>query len=120
MGWFPPRALDHREGALRAALRDRQPPGRDRHCPPRPPGAHKRMNKPESPPFVEDLWNGSPHPLGATFDGQGINFAIFSRYAEKVELCLFDEQGKRELQRVALRERTDFVWHGYLPRLKAG
>ncbi len=67
-----------------------------------------------------ELWNGSPHPLGATWDGKGVNFAIFSRHAEKVELCLFDETGKRELQRIPLRERTDFVWHGYLPQLRPG
>jgi glycogen operon protein len=67
-----------------------------------------------------EVWTGSPHPLGATWDGQGVNFAIFSRYADKVELCLFDEQGKRELQRIPLRERTDFVWHAYLPQLRPG
>ncbi|HXZ49959.1 MAG TPA: glycogen debranching protein GlgX [Usitatibacter sp.] len=74
---------------------------------------------PTLPPITE-LWRGSPHPLGATWDGEGVNFAIFSRHAEKVELCLFDESGKRELQRIALRERTDFVWHGYLPQARPG
>ena len=67
-----------------------------------------------------ELWPGSPFPLGATPDDEGVNFAIFSRHAEKVELCLFDESGKRETQRLALRERTDFVWHGYVPGLKPG
>ncbi|HUP98312.1 MAG TPA: glycogen debranching protein GlgX [Usitatibacter sp.] len=67
-----------------------------------------------------ELWPGSPFPLGATPDDEGVNFAIFSRHAEKVELCLFDEGGKRETQRIALRERTDFVWHGYLPGLRPG
>jgi len=67
-----------------------------------------------------ELWRGSPYPLGATWDGQGVNFALYSRNAEKVELCLFDETGRRELQRIALRERTDFVWHGYLPQALAG
>ena len=67
-----------------------------------------------------DLWPGSAHPLGATWDGEGGNFAVFSRHAEKVELCLFDEQGKRETARIALRERTDFVWHGYVPGIKPG
>ncbi|HET7728951.1 MAG TPA: glycogen debranching protein GlgX [Usitatibacter sp.] len=67
-----------------------------------------------------ELWPGSPYPLGATWDGEGVNFAVFSRYAEKVELCLFDEGGKREAQRITLRERTDFVWHGYVPGLKPG
>jgi isoamylase len=69
---------------------------------------------------MHELWPGSPHPLGATWDGEGVNFALFSKYAEKVELCLFDEEGKREIQRIALRERTDFVWHGYLPQARPG
>ncbi len=61
------------------------------------------------------LLDGSPHKLGATWDGRGTNFALFSAHAEKVELCLFDRQGHRELDRIALPERTDDVWHGYLP-----
>jgi isoamylase len=78
------------------------------------------MNKPETLHAPLEVWTGSPHPLGATWDGQGVNFAIFSRHADKVELCLFDDTGKRELQRIPLRERTDFVWHGYLPQLRPG
>jgi isoamylase len=78
------------------------------------------MNKPETLHAPMEVWTGSPYPLGATWDGQGVNFAIFSRHADKVELCLFDETGKRELQRIPLRERTDFVWHGYLPQLRPG
>ena len=58
---------------------------------------------------------GSPYPLGATFDGEGVNFAVFSANAEQIELCVFDSQGKRELQRYPLPEWTDEVWHGYLP-----
>jgi glycogen operon protein len=58
---------------------------------------------------------GSPYPLGATFDGTGINFAVFSAHAEKIELCLFDPAGKREIARYVLPEWTDEVWHGYLP-----
>ena len=77
------------------------------------------MNKSLSMPITE-LWQGSPYPLGATWDGEGVNFAIFSRHAEKVELCLYDETGKKEVQRLALRERTDFVWHGYLPQARPG
>ncbi len=77
------------------------------------------MTKAFALPHAE-LWQGSPHPLGATWDGEGVNFAIYSRHAEKVELCLFDESGKREVQRIALRERTDFVWHGYLPQARPG
>jgi isoamylase len=57
---------------------------------------------------------GAPHPLGATWDGRGTNFALFSANAEKVELCLFDRQGRREVERIALPERTEDVWHGYL------
>ncbi len=76
------------------------------------------MNKTMTQHGVE-LWNGSPHPLGSTWDGQGVNFALFSRHADKVELCLFDAEGKRET-RVLLRERTDFVWHGYVPQLRPG
>jgi isoamylase len=70
-------------------------------------------------PSIE-VWQGSPHPLGATWDGNGTNFALFSRHADKVELCLFDASGRKELQRVPLRERTDFVWHGYLPNIGPG
>jgi glycogen operon protein len=58
---------------------------------------------------------GSPHPLGATWDGQGVNFAVFSEHADAVELCIFDPRGRREVMRAPLPERTDFVWHGYLP-----
>ena len=57
---------------------------------------------------------GNPHPLGATWDGRGTNFALFSGHAEKVELCLFDRQGRRELERILLPERSEDVWHGYL------
>jgi glycogen operon protein len=63
---------------------------------------------------------GLPHPIGATWDGRGTNFALFSAHAEKVELCLFDRQGRRELERVALPECTDYVWHGYLPEVMPG
>ncbi|MCC6474497.1 MAG: glycogen debranching enzyme GlgX, partial [Burkholderiales bacterium] len=70
-------------------------------------------------PFTA-LWPGRPYPLGATWDGQGVNFALFSRNAEGVELCLFDAAGRRELQRLALRECTDQVWHGYLPEARPG
>jgi glycogen operon protein len=55
-----------------------------------------------------------PHPLGATWDGRGTNFALFSANATKVELCLFDAAGRRELERITLPERTEDVWHGYL------
>jgi isoamylase len=58
---------------------------------------------------------GLPHPSGATWDGKGTNFALFSANATKVELCLFDERGERELERIALPEYTNQIWHGYLP-----
>src|SRR5262245_18975355 len=57
---------------------------------------------------------GAPHPLGATWDGRGTNFALFSAHAAKVELCLFARLGRREIERIALPERTEDVWHGYL------
>jgi isoamylase len=66
------------------------------------------------------LWPGQPYPRGATWDGRGVNFALFSEHAEKVELCLFDARGRRELQRIALPEYTDEVWHGYLPDMRPG
>ncbi|HEX7815465.1 MAG TPA: hypothetical protein VF436_10090, partial [Dyella sp.] len=62
---------------------------------------------------------GRPFPLGATWDGLGVNFALFSAHATKVELCLFDEQG-REIERIALPEYTDEIWHGYLPDARPG
>ncbi len=65
-------------------------------------------------------WPGQPYPLGATWDGNGVNFALFSAHAEKVELCLFDADGEREIDRIALPEYTDEVWHGYLPDARPG
>ena len=56
---------------------------------------------------------GKPFPLGATWDGLGVNFALFSAHATKVELCLFDANGETELERIELPEYTDEVWHGY-------
>jgi len=58
--------------------------------------------------------------LGATWDGVGVNFALFSANAAKVELCLFDNEGKRELERIELPEYTDEVWHGYLAEARPG
>jgi isoamylase len=66
------------------------------------------------------VWRGRPYPLGATWDGSGVNFALFSKNAERVELCFFDPKGRREIERVELRERTDFVWHCYLPDARPG
>jgi len=67
------------------------------------------------------VWPGKPYPLGATWDGYGINFALFSENATKVELCLFDSpQAERESARIPLPEQTDMVWHGYCPDLHPG
>ncbi|MGZ9810481.1 glycogen debranching protein GlgX [Pseudoroseicyclus sp. H15] len=63
---------------------------------------------------------GSDVPLGATWDGTGTNFALFSAHAEKVELCLFDSRGRREIERIELPEYTHQVWHGYLPDVRPG
>ena len=63
---------------------------------------------------------GLPNPLGATWDGIGVNFALFSAHATKVELCLFDPSGKTELERIELPEYTDEVFHGYLPDARPG
>jgi isoamylase len=64
------------------------------------------------------IWPGAPYPLGATWDGWGTNFALFSEVADRVELCLFDEAGTET--RVALTEMDGFVWHGYLPAISPG
>ena len=67
------------------------------------------------------LLTGVPYPLGATWDGQGVNFALFSEHAENVELCLFDSPSdQKESVRLELRECTDLVWHGYLPDVQPG
>ena len=66
------------------------------------------------------VWPGRPYPLGATWDGEGVNFALFSERAEAVELCLFDEAGRRELHRIRIKEQTDQVWHCYLPEARPG
>jgi isoamylase len=69
------------------------------------------------------IWPGTPYPLGATWDGWGTNFALFSEVAERVELCLFDESGDKGAlteTRVELTETDGFVWHGYLPGIAPG
>jgi isoamylase len=67
------------------------------------------------------VWPGRSYPLGATWDGEGVNFALFSENATGVELCLFDDPDqKHESRRVQLMERTDQVWHGYLPEVRPG
>jgi glycogen operon protein len=67
------------------------------------------------------VWPGEPYPLGATWDGQGVNFALFSENATAVELCLFNrEDDAVESDKISLRERTDQVWHCYLPDVRPG
>jgi isoamylase len=66
------------------------------------------------------VWPGKPYPLGATWDGEGVNFSLFSEHGEKVELCVFDPRGRHEFFRIPLPEQTDQVWHGYLPEARPG
>ncbi|MEX2559318.1 MAG: glycogen debranching protein GlgX [Pirellulales bacterium] len=67
------------------------------------------------------VWPGRPYPLGATWDGTGVNFALYSENASQVELCLFDSaEDRRETARVKMPEQTDMVWHAYLPDVRPG
>jgi isoamylase len=66
------------------------------------------------------ITEGRPFPLGATWNGRGVNFALFSAYATKVELCLYDDSGENEIGRVELPEYTDEIWHGFLPDARPG
>jgi glycogen operon protein len=67
------------------------------------------------------VWPGTPHPLGATWDGVGVNFAVFSEHATRVELCLFESpETEVESVTISLPEHTDMVWHGYLPDVLPG
>jgi isoamylase len=67
------------------------------------------------------VWSGKPYPLGATWDGAGVNFALFSEHATKVELWLFDSRDpKSESRCIVLPEQDEFVWHGYLPGIQPG
>jgi glycogen operon protein len=67
------------------------------------------------------VWPGFPYPLGATWDGVGVNFALFSEHATRVELCLFDSpDAASESLTIPLTEQTDMVWHGYLPDVRPG
>ena len=88
---------------------------RDRDQAPLLPRAAKRR------PLTHRIWPGAPYPIGATWDGQGVNFALFSEHATAVELCLFErpEDGV-ESARIELPERTDFVWHGFFPDVRPG
>lgn len=66
----------------------------------------------------QSLWPGKPYPLGADWNGEGTNFALFSENATKVELCLFDEQDHET--RLELKEVDKFIWHGYAPEIGPG
>jgi glycogen operon protein len=65
-----------------------------------------------------EVWPGGPYPLGASYDGAGTNFALFSEVAERVELCLFDDDSVET--RIAMPEKHALVWHAYLPRIEPG
>ncbi len=69
---------------------------------------------------ITAVWSGAPYPRGATWDGEGVNFALFSENATRVELCLFSPDGRQEMQRITLTEQTDMVWHCYLPEARPG
>ncbi len=80
-----------------------------------------REQAPEQPRDALRMWPGKPYPLGATWDGSGVNFALFSEHATAVELCFFEgEDGHRQVALIPLRERTDQVWHIYLPQVRPG
>src|SRR5262249_23648435 len=74
------------------------------------------------------IWPGKPYPLGATWDGEGVNFALFSQHATGVELCLFDRPSPSsrsraappEREHISMVEHTDNVWHVYLPGVRPG
>ncbi len=70
--------------------------------------------------FRRLIREGLPHPLGATWDGDGVNFALFSANATCVELCLFDDSGADEIARIELPEFTDEIWHGYVSGVGPG
>ncbi|MGH3967503.1 MAG: glycogen debranching enzyme, partial [Mycobacterium sp.] len=78
------------------------------------------MTRADAPPPTPtgELWPGKAYPLGATYDGAGTNFALFSEVAERVELCLFDADGTEA--RITLPEVDYFVWHGYIPSIEPG
>ena len=77
------------------------------------------QSSPHKPP-VTTVWPGQPHPPGATWDGAGVNLALFSAHAQKVELCIFDATGRHEVQRIEVAGWTDGVWHCYLPQARPG
>src|SRR6185295_20353407 len=82
------------------------------------PVAPEQPRRAASARMTYDVWPGQPFPLGATYDGQGVNFSIFSETAAGIELCLFD--GENRETRLRLPEMTAFCWHGYVPGLRPG
>jgi isoamylase len=82
--------------------------------------ADDRLSKAATLLRRSNIREGKPFPLGATWDGLGVNFSLFSGHATNVELCLFDDRGESELERIELPEYTDEVWHGYLPTARPG
>jgi len=89
-------------------------------------GLGKRLRGPRSRPAASQarprrVWPGKPYPLGATWDGRGVNFALYSEHATRVELCLFDAvTAEREARRMVMPEQTDMVWHAFLPDVAPG
>jgi isoamylase len=77
---------------------------------------------PSTPPATHSLTvrEGTPHPLGSTFTGDGVNFAVFSAHATQVQVCIFDDAGTTQTGCVTLPEYTDEVWHGFVPGLQPG
>ena len=71
-----------------------------------------------TPPSLREVWPGRPYPLGSSWDGHGVNFSLFSENAERVELCLFDDEGTEE--RIPIVEQTAFSWHCYVPGIGPG
>jgi isoamylase len=70
--------------------------------------------------LADRLDTGQPFPMGASWDGLGVNFAVFSEHATRIEFCLFDSTGRREIARFDLPERSEDIWHGYLPQAQPG
>jgi isoamylase len=87
-------------------------------------GASRKRSFPQVPGFLESAataWPGKPYPLGATCGGEGTNFAVYSELAYEVELCIYDRPDDPEPSRtVRLRERTGYVWHGFVPGVGPG
>jgi len=85
-----------------------------------PPGHREAWATAAPVPARLHLEHGSPDPLGAHWDGRGVNFALFSRHGERVELCVFDAGGEHEVARLPMPARTGDIWHGRLPEAGPG